>query len=537
MLEIVGWLVLLFFLYGGALIIMLWQNALRIRIVDYKKLPIEIWHSKTFPVYVKDILERLNPIVKNLDFRLVAVLKIPNISPNLSDQPCFIFQKNNHLTTFLEAYPPSYELSSNDFTLNYFTLSKDGKFVTSYGFRNWYLKPYLSDELYHNVYHVNPYFLDDAHQEFLQRHGEQAYQKAFDAKSFCQLANHRMVRELDAQLERNQIRPYQNHYRLKFWYALQHANKTKNMRMLKALIGSNALPIPLPRQKFFLEQYLDNENVDLVKSDKLVIFLATLVVSFLLGLVILDWQAIVSLTCVIFLHELGHYLAMKAFGYQKTNIYFLPLLGGFATGNQQKQNMNAETWVLLAGPLPGLVISFIYLFAAKLNYLPSFSSELVHEFLMQMAIINSLNLLPINPFDGGKLFQIVFSGKNVRFGQWLGILISIVAVLVAVFILESFITALIFALPLIYLIKNPKPIEKSYPIELTQNDTQLSILQKLCSLDKTCLNFRQYLEDSGELLKKTNYQSATIINKLLILGILLLNPVVLITCLIILAIS
>src|SRR3954464_7761001 len=57
---------------------------------------------------------------------------------------------------------------------------------------------------------------------------------------------------------------------------------------------------------------------------------------------------------VILFHELGHMAGMIVFGYRDVRIFFIPFLGGAATGRKRGAERWKESCVLLLGPLPGI---------------------------------------------------------------------------------------------------------------------------------------------------------------------------------------
>jgi tetratricopeptide (TPR) repeat protein/Zn-dependent protease len=106
-----------------------------------------------------------------------------------------------------------------------------------------------------------------------------------------------------------------------------------------------------------------------------------------------------SLVFVLFLHEAGHFLAMKAFGYKDTTMFFLPFFGAAVSGKKEDASLTEKVWVLLAGPLPGIVLGLSLLVAVRLN--PTWL-WLDHTAWLLVGL-NLLNLLPFYPLDGGKI--------------------------------------------------------------------------------------------------------------------------------------
>lgn len=109
------------------------------------------------------------------------------------------------------------------------------------------------------------------------------------------------------------------------------------------------------------------------------------------------------LVAVLFIHELGHFLAMKYFRYSEVKMFFIPLLGALVTGEKQEISQRQRAIILLAGPVPGIIIG------AVLYYFGSQTGE--KDLLVAAGIfifLNAANLLPLTPLDGGKLIETLF---------------------------------------------------------------------------------------------------------------------------------
>lgn len=125
------------------------------------------------------------------------------------------------------------------------------------------------------------------------------------------------------------------------------------------------------------------------------------------SLLLNDYQIIGLLIIVLLLHELGHFFFMKQFGYTKLQMYFIPFLGAMVQGEKQIYSQKESTFMLLAGPIPGIIIGFILL-----NY--GINEE--YNFILQLSVLliflNILNLLPVSPLDGGQVVKILFFYKK-----------------------------------------------------------------------------------------------------------------------------
>lgn len=118
-------------------------------------------------------------------------------------------------------------------------------------------------------------------------------------------------------------------------------------------------------------------------------------------------EVITWLAVIVLFHELGHYFAMKIFKYEDLSIFFIPLVGAIAGGSKEKISQKEKVMVLLAGPVPGILIGIILFLVA--SYLNNYSLlRLSYAFVL----INILNLLPIYPLDGGQLLKTLFLGSR-----------------------------------------------------------------------------------------------------------------------------
>ena len=138
---------------------------------------------------------------------------------------------------------------------------------------------------------------------------------------------------------------------------------------------------------------------------------------------------IAAILVVIIIHEMGHLLAMKAFKYSNVKIFILPLIGAFTSGKKQEVSQFQLSLIILAGPIPGIIIACA-IFYANMDLHDETLKMLCNSFL----IINLFNLLPIYPLDGGRLIETLFFKQNHIIRLVFGI-ISIM-VLTAIFIIS-----------------------------------------------------------------------------------------------------
>jgi len=159
---------------------------------------------------------------------------------------------------------------------------------------------------------------------------------------------------------------------------------------------------------------------------------------------------IAAILVVIIVHEMGHFLFMKLFNYSNVKIFIVPLLGAFTSGKKQTVSQWQLSLIILAGPLPGIVIGLV-LFWINLNIHNPTLSLLANSFL----IINLFNCFPFYPLDGGRLIETLFFRENHVIRLIFGI-VSIVALIILFFVMQSYIMLFIPALIALELINENK---------------------------------------------------------------------------------
>ena len=167
-------------------------------------------------------------------------------------------------------------------------------------------------------------------------------------------------------------------------------------------------------------------------------------IGFILFNMLLDMPFYLSMSIVvtIVLHEFGHYTAMKLFNYKSVSMYLFFPLGGVVTGFKERQKISESIVVVLAGPIPGIVLGLLILMVSKI--LPIGNIEMFGTIIVA---INAFNLLPIFPLDGGVFAALLFKIKNRSLFFFL--LSSFIIGLAMVFFLEEY---FLLVLPVIQLI-------------------------------------------------------------------------------------
>jgi stage IV sporulation protein FB len=163
---------------------------------------------------------------------------------------------------------------------------------------------------------------------------------------------------------------------------------------------------------------------------------------------VFDWEfsGILLLVGVLFIHELGHFLAMKAYNYKDVSMFFVPFFGAFVSGSKEQLSQRQSAVVLLAGPLPGIVIgSVVYYYAVKYNHNVLFS---VANFFL---FLNLFNLLPVMPLDGGRFIKCIYFESSTLISNLFSYL-SIGALLYYAFTSQSYLFLLVPGLLMLQLL-------------------------------------------------------------------------------------
>ncbi len=143
---------------------------------------------------------------------------------------------------------------------------------------------------------------------------------------------------------------------------------------------------------------------------------------------------VLCLILVLFIHEMGHFTFMKLFNYENVRMLFIPLMGAFVQGSKEKYSQTQSFIVVAAGPFPGICIGIITLFLSSFYQL-NWILELSFLFLF----LNIINLIPIDPLDGGQLFKLLVHKKRDIFLIIFAFISSLILILVG-FLIWSWVT-------------------------------------------------------------------------------------------------
>jgi len=114
---------------------------------------------------------------------------------------------------------------------------------------------------------------------------------------------------------------------------------------------------------------------------------------------------------ILFFHELGHFVAMRLFGYRNVRMFFIPLFGAAVSGRSFQPSGWKKAVVSLMGPLPGVIVGTALLGTFLWGHQPPWVLRLG----LMLIFLNLFNLLPLQPLDGGRYINTVLFCRN----RWL----------------------------------------------------------------------------------------------------------------------
>ena len=137
------------------------------------------------------------------------------------------------------------------------------------------------------------------------------------------------------------------------------------------------------------------------------ILLITLFVFFRIGLIKNNPRSIIFLIGVLLIHEVGHWIGMRAFGYRNIQMFFIPLFGAAVSGESRNISAYKKAIVSLLGPVPGIILGCLFLIVYAVN-----DRSLFFQLSLLFLLINAFNLLPFFPLDGGRFLHEVLFCRN-----------------------------------------------------------------------------------------------------------------------------
>jgi Zn-dependent protease len=137
------------------------------------------------------------------------------------------------------------------------------------------------------------------------------------------------------------------------------------------------------------------------------ILLVSLYLFLHVGAVTWGLNAVLIILAVLVVHETGHFVGMKIFGYRNVKMFFIPMFGAAVSGVSYSVPSWKKALVMLMGPLPGIGLSLVFAIIHMVT-----EQDIYYRLALMFLILNTLNLLPIMPLDGGRFLHEVLLSRN-----------------------------------------------------------------------------------------------------------------------------
>ncbi len=117
---------------------------------------------------------------------------------------------------------------------------------------------------------------------------------------------------------------------------------------------------------------------------------------------IFGWRYAAGFIGLIFVHEMGHFLAARQRGLAVSTPTFIPFVGAWIQLKDQPMNVETEAYVAAAGPFLGTIgAALVYFWGRETQ------SGLLLAIAYSGFFINFFNLIPLSPLDGGRITAIL----------------------------------------------------------------------------------------------------------------------------------
>lgn len=146
------------------------------------------------------------------------------------------------------------------------------------------------------------------------------------------------------------------------------------------------------------------------KMGKLLTTGGTMLISMFAYSLIFGWRYAVGFVLLIFVHEMGHYLAARQKGLNVGAPTFIPFVGAWIELKDLPHDVETEAYVGFAGPIVGTAGAIACYWLARI-----YDSQLLLALAYSGFMLNLFNLIPISPLDGGRITAII-SPKVWLFG-------------------------------------------------------------------------------------------------------------------------
>ena len=128
----------------------------------------------------------------------------------------------------------------------------------------------------------------------------------------------------------------------------------------------------------------------------------TMLVSLAVYSAIFGWRFAAGFIALLFVHEMGHFIAARQRGLPVGTPTFIPFIGAWIELKDRPMDVETEAYVASAGPfLVTIGATAVYLWGRQTG------SELLIAISYSGFFLNFFNLIPLSPLDGGRMTAIL----------------------------------------------------------------------------------------------------------------------------------
>ena len=138
------------------------------------------------------------------------------------------------------------------------------------------------------------------------------------------------------------------------------------------------------------------------KLGKLALTGGSMLLSLIVYAFVFGWRYAAGFIALLFVHEMGHYIAARQRGLDVGAPTFIPFVGAWIELKQLPHDAETEAFVGLGGPLLGSVGALACYFIAR-----SYDATWLLAVSYAGFFLNLFNLIPLSPFDGGRITAVL----------------------------------------------------------------------------------------------------------------------------------
>ena len=171
-------------------------------------------------------------------------------------------------------------------------------------------------------------------------------------------------------------------------------------------------------------------------TSNLTMLVVSMVIFYSIGLFENGVTDVLIIILVILIHEAGHFVGMRLFGYKNIQMFFIPMFGAAISGRSKNVAAYKKAFVALLGPVPGIFIGFLLGIVYALTEI-----AIVQRMMIMFFVLNIFNLLPFFPLDGGRFLHESLFSRN-RYIELLFKILASLAIIAIGLAIEAWFLAL-----------------------------------------------------------------------------------------------